>query len=78
MGYKYKDFFADLVTPFMISLVMYLCMAVLLLLGMNDLITGILQIVTGLFVYLVCLKVFKVSEIEDIKLLIKSKISHNA
>lgn len=78
MGYRYKEFFADITKPLLISLLMFTFMFVLLLPGMNDVITGFLQILIGLLVYLGCLKVFKVSEIDEIKTLVKSKISHNS
>lgn len=77
MGYKFKEFIADIITPLMISLLMFVSMYSLLLFKASDIVVGILQIIVGSIVYLLCLKIMRVSEIEEIKYLIKSKISHS-
>ena len=76
MGYKIKEFFADFIPPLIICILMFVCMYFLLLLKMNDMVTGALQVLLGGAVYILCLKFLRIREIEDLKLFIKVKLLH--
>lgn len=74
MGYGFRDFIKDLYKPILLSLFMFGCIYPLSFISVPDWIVLSAQILAGVSIYYLSIRLFKVTEVNDILEAVKSKV----
>ena len=73
--YKVREFLSDMIGPFLLSLLMALCIYPMVLLPWNNLLILVMQVLVGAALYLGVARLLKIKELKVVEDLIRSKLA---